>query len=207
MTTVSVVFIGEYILKYLHNKPLPKSKDTGKSGEALKEFDDYLYARFDNIALVHPTSSRRRETKQSAKDVAGTARKSLSDRLAKVSSGIMGTQSASGQWSSLLVNAPADRFDSPVTSPAIVTHPLPLPVLGLRLAPPNKRLLECTDAAELRSKDVAELLKEYKRLVESVLVASRAELPPESLIKRHTKTKQFDWATSLLSLRGAHASK
>ncbi|EEB97101.1 hypothetical protein MPER_03642 [Moniliophthora perniciosa FA553] len=34
-------------------------------------------------------SSRRRETKRSAKDVADAARKSLSDRLAKVSSGIM----------------------------------------------------------------------------------------------------------------------
>ncbi|ESK85080.1 guanyl-nucleotide exchange factor [Moniliophthora roreri MCA 2997] len=125
-------------------------------------------------------SSRRRETKRSAKDVAGAARKSLSDRLARVSSGIMGTQSASASTgikapsppasrrSSLLVNAPANRFDSPVTSPALTTHPLPLPVPGLRLAPPNKRLLECTDADELRLKDVAELLKEYKRLVEGV---------------------------------------
>ncbi|ESK88211.1 hypothetical protein Moror_5509 [Moniliophthora roreri MCA 2997] len=172
MTTVSVVFIGEYILKYLHNKPLPKSKDTGKSGEALKEFDD--------VSHIHEGSNGHLKTDASIFTL-GLTTLLLFIRfrvalwvlsLRPASTGIKFPSPPASRWSSLLVNAPADRFDSPVTSPAIVTHPLPLPVLGLRLAPPNKRLLECTDAAELRSKDVAELLKEYKRLVESVLVAS-----------------------------------
>ncbi|ESK88219.1 vps9 domain protein [Moniliophthora roreri MCA 2997] len=89
-------------------------------------------------------------------------------QFASASTGIKVPSPPASRRSSLLVNAPANRSDSPVTSPALVTDPLPLPVPGLRLAPPNKRLLECTDADELWLKDVAELLNEYKRLAEGV---------------------------------------
>ncbi|KAL0573221.1 hypothetical protein V5O48_008741 [Marasmius crinis-equi] len=127
-------------------------------------------------------SSRQKANKKasgggkSAKDVAGAARKSLSDRLAKVSSGISGGVARMGSGSNakpssppsssmlLGANTPTNRFDNPVAS----SRPASPAPLTLRLAPPKKRFLECTSADELRLKDVAELLTEYRRIVDGV---------------------------------------
>ncbi|KAF7342115.1 VPS9 domain-containing protein [Mycena venus] len=99
-------------------------------------------------------------------------RKSLSDRLAHVS-GLAGFKACrfiylitSGspppRRESLL--ASTNRFDTPVSSrpssPAVLGS-------GLRLSPPNPRFLDCA-ADDLRLAEVAELLREYRRLVEGV---------------------------------------
>ncbi|KAF7366362.1 VPS9 domain-containing protein [Mycena sanguinolenta] len=97
-------------------------------------------------------------------------RKSLSDRLAHVS-GLAGFKASFARFSgspppprreSLL--AGTNRFDTPVSSrpssPAMIGG-------GLRLPPPNPRFLDCA-ADDLRLAEVAELLREYRRLVEGV---------------------------------------
>ncbi|KAJ6481877.1 hypothetical protein C8R45DRAFT_314006 [Mycena sanguinolenta] len=89
-------------------------------------------------------------------------RKSLSDRLAHVS-GLAGFKgSPPPRRDSLL--AGTNRFDTPVSSrpssPALVGS-------GLRLPPPNPRFLDCAPD-DLRLAEVAELLVEYRRLVEGV---------------------------------------
>ncbi|KAL0065060.1 hypothetical protein AAF712_007896 [Marasmius tenuissimus] len=144
---------------------------SGPGGDArsIKSFESMMSSR-------QRASKKAAHSGRSAREVAGAARKSLSDRLAKVSSGIGGvTKTGSGSnvklpspQSSLLLgtSTPTNRFDVPVAS-SRPQSPVPQPV-SLRLAPPSQRLLECTSADELRLKDVAELLREYKRLVDGV---------------------------------------
>jgi hypothetical protein len=61
---------------------------------------------------------------------------------------------------SLLLPSHVNRADSPVSS----RGPSPIP---LRLQAPNKRFMECAEE-DLRVSEVGELLREYRRLVESV---------------------------------------
>ncbi|KAJ6511522.1 hypothetical protein C8R47DRAFT_1034702 [Mycena vitilis] len=87
-------------------------------------------------------------------------RKTLSDRLAHVS-GLAGFKgSPPPRRESLL--ASTSRFDTPVSS-----RPSSPAILGLRLAPPNPRFLDCA-ADDLRLAEVAELLKDYRRLVNGI---------------------------------------
>ncbi|KAJ7081541.1 hypothetical protein C8R43DRAFT_1245161 [Mycena crocata] len=91
----------------------------------------------------------------------GPGRKSLTDRLAHVS-GLAGFKGSPPPRRDSLQPA-GNRFDTPVTSrpgsPAVLG--------GLRLPPPNPRFLDCA-ADDLRLAEVAELLKDYRRLVEGV---------------------------------------
>ncbi|KAJ7026588.1 hypothetical protein C8F04DRAFT_107931 [Mycena alexandri] len=90
-----------------------------------------------------------------------TGRKSLTDRLAHVS-GLAGLKGSPPPRRESLLNA--TRFDTPVSSrpssPALIG-------IGLRLAPPNPRFLDCV-ADDLRLAEVAELLRDYRRLVDGV---------------------------------------
>ncbi|KAJ7726927.1 hypothetical protein B0H16DRAFT_1591785 [Mycena metata] len=90
-----------------------------------------------------------------------TGRKSLTDRLAHVS-GLAGLKGSPPPRRESLLSA--TRFDTPVSSrpssPALIG-------IGLRLAPPNPRFLDCA-ADDLRLVEVAELLRDYRRLVDGV---------------------------------------
>ncbi|KAJ7165105.1 hypothetical protein C8R46DRAFT_304496 [Mycena filopes] len=87
-----------------------------------------------------------------------TGRKSLTDRL----SGLAGVKdSPPPRRESLLT---ATRFDTPVSSRP--SSPAQIGI-GLRLAPPNPRFLDCA-ADDLRLAEVAELLQDYRRLVDGV---------------------------------------
>ncbi|KAG7092789.1 hypothetical protein E1B28_009110 [Marasmius oreades] len=167
--------------------------DEGGDNEADREGEDYFSSGGGDARSIRSfesmMSSRRKnaskgsEFGRSAKEVAGAARKSLSDRLAKVSGGIGGggrtgsgstkisLQSDSPTAGSLLLGAQlpvSNRFDAPV-SLSRPQSPTANPItLSLSLAPPKKRFLECTSVDELRLKDVAELLTEYKRLVDGI---------------------------------------
>ncbi|KAA1468993.1 hypothetical protein DENSPDRAFT_795350 [Dentipellis sp. KUC8613] len=106
--------------------------------------------------------------KRRKRDVKG--RKSLTDRLASMpglsrlstnaAAPTIGSPPASRRSSLLPAATGATRFDTPVSSRA---HS---PVQG-RLPPPSKRFMECTED-DLKVSEVAELLREYKRLVEGV---------------------------------------
>ncbi|KAI0313200.1 hypothetical protein OF83DRAFT_1065909 [Amylostereum chailletii] len=101
------------------------------------------------------------------------SRKSLSDRLASMpglsrlatsQGGIGMPQPTSGspppsRRTSLLLPG-VNRFDSPVSSRAASP-------VSMRVAPPNKRFLECAED-DLRLSEVRELLREYKRVVEAM---------------------------------------
>jgi len=94
------------------------------------------------------------------------ARKSISDRLASVSAFVTSKTSplSSPRSSSLVLpstqEAPASNLRFGAAAAAAGSH-------VLRLAPPNKRFMECTPD-DLRVSEVGELLREYRRLVEGV---------------------------------------
>ncbi|KAJ7443948.1 hypothetical protein B0H11DRAFT_2162781 [Mycena galericulata] len=102
----------------------------------------------------------------------GPGRKSLTDRLAHVS-GLAGFKarillilgSPPPRRDSLLA-AGGTRFDTPVSSRPS-SPAMPGGGTGLRLLPPNPRFLDCA-ADDLRLAEVAELLRDYRRLVEGV---------------------------------------
>jgi len=119
--------------------------------------------------------------RQGRKKRSMVSRKSLSDRLASMpglgrlataqSGGILAPQPMVGspepsRRSSLLypgAQPTSNRFDTPSSSRAASPSPSP----SLRIAPPNRRFLECT-ADDLRVSEVRELLREYRRVVEGV---------------------------------------
>ncbi|KAJ6614678.1 hypothetical protein B0H10DRAFT_2044325 [Mycena sp. CBHHK59/15] len=91
----------------------------------------------------------------------GSGRKSLTDRLAHVS-GLAGFKgSPPSRRSSLLPTV--TRFDTPVSS----RPSSPAVTMGMRLAPPNPRFMDCAPD-DLRLAEVAELLRDYRRLVEGI---------------------------------------
>ncbi|KAF9075342.1 hypothetical protein BDP27DRAFT_1315909 [Rhodocollybia butyracea] len=104
---------------------------------------------------------------------AGAARKSLSDRLARVSSGIAASTSKKGPPPAMLLSNPP-RLDSPQSSqppsPGLNQSPSSLP-------PPNSYFLGCTSAEDLRLGEVKELLREYQSLVQAVQAAGGYSLP------------------------------
>ncbi|KAG6841197.1 hypothetical protein C0991_000994 [Blastosporella zonata] len=86
------------------------------------------------------------------------ARKSLTDRLAHMSSlaGLKAQNSAPSLPPADTVSASSrpDSFDPPANT-------------ALRLAPPNARFVECS-AGDLKLSEVGELLRDYRRLVEGI---------------------------------------
>ncbi|KAE9395460.1 hypothetical protein BT96DRAFT_922827 [Gymnopus androsaceus JB14] len=129
---------------------------------------------------------------------AGAARKSLSDRLARVSSGISAskkTQASSppaSRRSSLLVAGSSAVMPLPTTpqssrpqSPSgrsLSPQSLQVPAISIPgLPPPNARFLTCTSAEDLRLGEVKDLLRDYQLLVQAVKAAggfsSPAQLP------------------------------
>jgi len=94
-------------------------------------------------------------------------RKSLSDRLANMSglSRLAHNQAHKGsppasRRSSLLPPVASNRFDSPSSS-------RPQSPTLVRLAPPNRRFVECHED-DLKVSEISELLRDYKRIVEGV---------------------------------------
>ncbi|KAI0339369.1 hypothetical protein BDW22DRAFT_1336368 [Trametopsis cervina] len=98
-------------------------------------------------------------------------RKSITDRLASVTglSRLSHPQAAetskasppASRRSSLLIPPQAmTRYDSPMSSRAASP-------VGIRISPPNARFLECSED-DIKVSEVAELLREYKRMVEAV---------------------------------------
>ncbi|KAG6328482.1 hypothetical protein ID866_10607 [Astraeus odoratus] len=99
------------------------------------------------------SSSRKKRHKPGATSARALSRKSLTDRL----SNMPGLSKLS-------------HHDSAKTSVSAGTkgHSGPGQALAaLRLPPPNRRFVECTEE-DLRVSEVGELLREYQRLVEAV---------------------------------------
>ncbi|KAF9006831.1 hypothetical protein BDZ89DRAFT_1079548 [Hymenopellis radicata] len=120
--------------------------DSEDGGEGDEDDEDEDEAEYDGRDARSIRSFESMMKNSKGKKVAG--RKSLSDRL----SGITGKKSAT---------LPIPRSPSPVTP--VTARP------KLNLAPPKKRFLECaSDGSDLRLRDVAELVREYRRVVEGV---------------------------------------
>ncbi|KAF8825710.1 hypothetical protein HHX47_DHR6000186 [Lentinula edodes] len=198
----------------LHPRPEVDDNDESDVGEARASADTRSIKSFESMMK---DGKRRAKVKSADRDaavvlkkekqadkksttlntVAGAARKSLSDRLARVSSGISGsstkkTQTSSppaSRRSSLLFPDPTaalpkpTRLDIPqspvgghislpgpqVASPTIsILHSFP---------PPNNRFLNCNSVDDLRIGEVAELLREYQSLVQAVKNAGGFSLP------------------------------
>ncbi|KAJ7846036.1 hypothetical protein B0H14DRAFT_3138909 [Mycena olivaceomarginata] len=124
----------------------------GESGEEYEEYENEGGSSYDARSIRSFESMMSRERSKGRR--LNPKRKSLSDRLAH------GSPGPPPRRESLL--ATTSRFDTPVSSrpgsPAVLGG-------GLRLQPPNPRFLDCA-ADDLRLAEVAELLKEYRRLVE-----------------------------------------
>ncbi|KAJ7481797.1 hypothetical protein FB451DRAFT_1237212 [Mycena latifolia] len=145
--------------------------DAGEGGSGEEEDEDVDGQYYEGEAGSHDARSIRsfesmmsRERSKGRRGVRkpGPGRKSLTDRLAHVS-GLAGFKGSPPPRRDSLLPA-ASRFDTPVSSrpssPAILGG-------GLRLPPPNPRFMDCA-ADDLRLAEVAELLRDYRRLVESV---------------------------------------
>ncbi|KAJ7701926.1 hypothetical protein B0H17DRAFT_168152 [Mycena rosella] len=143
----------------------------GEDGSAEEEEGEYHGegGSYDarSIRSFESMMSRERSKGRRGARRPGLGRKSLTDRLAHVSGAV------SGAVSSLKGSPPprrdsllpaTSRFDTPVSSrpssPAMLGG-------GLRLSPPNPRFMDCS-ADDLRLAEVAELLRDYRRLVEGV---------------------------------------
>ncbi|KAF7329907.1 VPS9 domain-containing protein [Mycena kentingensis (nom. inval.)] len=141
------------------------------------EYDEGQYeaevgSQYDarSIRSFESMMSRERERRKRAPRSGSAAsnsvpRKSLTDRLAHVS-GLAAAAGLKGspppRRESLLPNS--TRFDTPASSRP--SSPAPA-TLGLRLGPPNQRFLNCA-ADDLRLAEVAELLRDYRRLVDGI---------------------------------------
>ncbi|KAF8178203.1 hypothetical protein K438DRAFT_1908525 [Mycena galopus ATCC 62051] len=130
----------------------------GESGEDEEEYEREGGGgggggSYDTRSIRSFESMMSRERERSKGRKLNPKRKSLSDRLAH--------GSPPPPQPRLLSST---RFDTPVSSrpssPAMIG-------IGLRLAPPNPRFLDCA-ADDLRLAEVAELLREYRRLVEGI---------------------------------------
>ncbi|KAJ3743541.1 hypothetical protein DFH05DRAFT_1226386 [Lentinula detonsa] len=144
-------------------------------------------------ATVASKEKRKPNTLNTVAGAAGAARKSLSDRLAKVSSGIGARATKKPQTfsppppasrrSSLLFPDPTSSLPKPARldipqSP--VGEPLPLagphrvaspPSFLHNLPPPNDRFMNLTSVEDLRLGEVTTLLQEYQSLVQAVIDA------------------------------------
>ncbi|KAK0484425.1 hypothetical protein IW261DRAFT_1549253 [Armillaria novae-zelandiae] len=94
------------------------------------------------------------------------SRPSLSDRLASVSA-LTAKKSSPPPSRGASILPAARRFDSPVSDSLTQGR--------LSLAPPNKRFLDC-DVDDLKMSEIAELLREYRRVVEGVRAIGGFEL-------------------------------
>ncbi|KAJ8516880.1 hypothetical protein ONZ45_g5866 [Pleurotus djamor] len=127
-------------------------------GSLKKEFDARSIRSFESMMSERQKNGRSRS---------GTGRKSLTDRLASVSG--MGSLKGSppSRRPSILppsYTSGSQRLESPVYSGP------PSPAGSLRLAPPNERFMSCSDG-DLKILEVAELLKDYRRLVNGIRAA------------------------------------
>ncbi|KAI8985598.1 hypothetical protein BD414DRAFT_59587 [Trametes punicea] len=144
-------------------------EDEDEEDEEEEEHDSRSIRSFESMMSQRSRQARRR------KATSASGRKSLADRLASVPGLSRLSQSAPGdapkmsptssRRSSLMVpplGAAASRqqVESPVSSRA--QSPI-----AIRIAPPNKRFLSCTED-DIKVSEVGELLREYKRLVEAV---------------------------------------
>ncbi|KAJ7628718.1 hypothetical protein FB45DRAFT_43419 [Roridomyces roridus] len=124
--------------------------------EAASSYDARSIRSFESM-MSRERSKGRRMSKP------GTGRKSLTDRLAHVSGRPGFKGSPPPRRDSLLPSTTNNRFDSPVSS----RPSSPAMGGGLRLAPPNPRYMDCA-ADDLRLAEVAELLRDYRRLVDGI---------------------------------------
>ncbi|KAJ7216388.1 hypothetical protein GGX14DRAFT_358898 [Mycena pura] len=133
-------------------------------GEEDALYDGEVGSQHDSRSIRSFESMMSRDRRKTRKP--GGARKSITDRLAHVSSLASGLKVCSRgspppRRDSLL---PSTNRDTPLSSrpssPAAQGA-------GLRLTPPNLRFMDCT-ADDLRLAEITELLKEYRRLVEGI---------------------------------------
>ncbi|PCH44498.1 hypothetical protein WOLCODRAFT_105227 [Wolfiporia cocos MD-104 SS10] len=149
-------------------------EESGEEGEEDEEYDEDEYGHDTRSirSFESMMSGRSGRSKKRRRQLTG-GRMSLTDRLASMPglSRLSQNQShdaasknsppGSRRSSLLLPNATTQtKFDSPVSSR--VASPI-----AIRISPPNPRFLNCTED-EIRVSEVAELLREYKRLAEAI---------------------------------------
>ncbi|KAF7292828.1 VPS9 domain-containing protein [Mycena indigotica] len=142
--------------------------DVGSEEESIEEdeedgrYDGEAGSQYDarSIRSFESMMSRERRKNRAPR---GSGRKSLTDRLAHVS-GLAGLKSFRAHLPPRRESLLPNRFDTPVSSrpssPAVHGG-------GLRISPPNQRFMDCSPD-DLRLSEVAELLKEYRRLVDGI---------------------------------------
>ncbi|KAI0689506.1 hypothetical protein BC835DRAFT_1418481 [Cytidiella melzeri] len=139
-----------------------EDEDSEEGEDEEEEHDARSIRSFESMMSSRNKRSRRRIAK---------GRKSITDRLAsmpglsrlthpQVSEGGRLSPTPSRRESLLLPPPTTTRFDSPVSSRAASP-------IAIRISPPNARFLECTEG-DIKVSEVAELLREYKRMVEAV---------------------------------------
>ncbi|KAJ8694979.1 hypothetical protein PTI98_007609 [Pleurotus ostreatus] len=117
-------------------------------GSGKREFDARSIRSFESMM----------SDRQKGRERSGTGRKSLTDRLARVSGIVSLKDSSPSRRSSIL---PPSYTSGPHGSGPSS------PVGSLRLAPPNPRFLQCTEG-DLKISEIGELLREYRRLANGI---------------------------------------
>ncbi|EGN91890.1 hypothetical protein SERLA73DRAFT_118025 [Serpula lacrymans var. lacrymans S7.3] len=164
-SSVKSVYLNDEDGPYLSEKAEDESEENEEEDEEEEEEDEEEEEEVHDGRSIRSfermmNSSKPRKRKQ----VSG--RKSLTDRLAQMSGLSRLAQSEAHNKASSPISrpstllAPANRHDTPASSRA--QSPI-----SLRLPPPNRRFLDCSED-DIKVGEVAELLREYKHLVEAV---------------------------------------
>ncbi|KAF4569894.1 hypothetical protein EYR36_009696 [Pleurotus pulmonarius] len=152
--------------------------ETGEDGEEDEEGEEEEQGDGDQIVMgsgkreFDARSIRSFESmmsdRQKGRDRSGTGRKSLTDRLARVS-GIVSLDNSYFLSSYYQDSSPSRR--SSILPPSYTSGPHgsgpSSPVGSLRLAPPNQRFLQCAEG-DLKISEVGDLLREYRRLANGI---------------------------------------
>ncbi|KAI0326980.1 hypothetical protein GY45DRAFT_1373528 [Cubamyces sp. BRFM 1775] len=146
-----------------------EEEDDEEDDEEEEEGHDTRSIRsFESMMSQRSRQARRR------KAASASGRKSLADRLASVPGLSRLSQSAPGDQPKM--SPPASRRSSLMVPPLapgaskLVDSPVssrPQSPIAIRVSPPNKRFLTCTED-DIKVSEVGELLREYKRLAEAL---------------------------------------
>ncbi|KAH9921737.1 uncharacterized protein BXZ73DRAFT_51674 [Epithele typhae] len=128
---------------------------------------------FESMMSRRSRQARRRKSTGAASGTGASGRKSLADRLASVPGlGRLshGAQGESCAKASPPTSRPTSLLVPSYAAPKVIESPIQSrsqSPISIRIAPPNSRFMTCAED-DLRVSEVGELLREYRRLVETV---------------------------------------